>query len=59
MKMALRLDDPPYSRLFVVYPSQNRSISDQEFREKFEEYGTIEDIWIVKDKRTNEDRGTS
>ena len=52
--MALRSDEPPNSRLFILC---QKGITEQEFREHFGEYGTIDDIWIVKDKRTNEDRG--
>ncbi|XP_059168208.1 RNA-binding protein 45-like isoform X2 [Physella acuta] len=48
------LDDPPNSRLFILC---QKGTTEQEFREAFDKYGTIEDIWIIKDKRTNEDRG--
>ncbi|KAK7110500.1 RNA-binding protein 45-like [Littorina saxatilis] len=52
--MAFRSEDPPHSRLFVLC---QKGVSEKDFREKFGEYGKVEDIWIVKDKRTNEDRG--
>uniref|UniRef100_A0A0B7B125 RRM domain-containing protein n=1 Tax=Arion vulgaris TaxID=1028688 RepID=A0A0B7B125_9EUPU len=48
------LDDPPNSRLFILC---QKGTTEQEFRDSFEKYGTIEDVWIIKDKRTNEDRG--
>lgn len=48
------LDEPPNSRLFILC---QKGITEQEFRTCFEQYGTVEDIWIIKDKRTNEDRG--
>jgi len=48
------LDEPPNSRLFILC---QKGITEQEFRTAFEQYGTVEDIWIIKDKRTNEDRG--
>ncbi|XP_005103158.1 RNA-binding protein 45 [Aplysia californica] len=48
------LDDPPNSRLFILC---QKGTTEQEFRDSFDQYGTIEDIWIIKDKRTNEDRG--
>ncbi|GFN92044.1 RNA-binding protein 45 [Plakobranchus ocellatus] len=50
----LALDDPPNSRLFILC---QKGTTEQEFREAFEKFGMIEDIWIIKDKRTNEDRG--
>ena len=52
--MAFRSEDPPNSRLFILC---QKGISEKEFQEKFAEYGKVDDIWIVKDKRTNEDRG--
>ncbi|KAK0044947.1 RNA-binding protein 45-like [Biomphalaria glabrata] len=48
------LDDPPNSRLFILC---QKGTTEQEFRDAFDKFGTIEDIWIIKDKRTNEDRG--
>ena len=54
--MAFRSEDPPNSRLFILC---QKGVSEKEFRDRFGEYGKIEDIWIVKDKRTNEDRGKS
>ena len=45
---------PPHSRLFVLC---GRGISEDTFKKAFEEYGDVEDIWIVKDRRTNEDKG--
>ncbi|RUS92223.1 hypothetical protein EGW08_000076 [Elysia chlorotica] len=50
----LTLDDPPNSRLFILCP---KGTTEQEFRDAFEKFGAIEDVWIIKDKRTNEDRG--
>ncbi|XP_076473012.1 RNA-binding protein 45-like isoform X2 [Babylonia areolata] len=52
--MAFRSEDPPHSRLFILC---QKGTTEKEFREKFSEFGKVEDIWIVKDKRTNEDRG--
>ncbi|BFY97286.1 hypothetical protein BsWGS_00332 [Bradybaena similaris] len=48
------LDDPPNSRLFILCP---KGTTEQDFRDAFDKFGTIEDVWIIKDKRTNEDRG--
>lgn len=47
-------DDPPNSRLFIVC---NRNITEDEFRKNFEKYGSIEEIWSVKDKSTGEPKG--
>ena len=47
-------DDPPMSRLFIIC---NKTNTDEEFRESFSPFGTIEEIWIVKDKATGEPKG--
>ena len=52
--MAYRTEEPPNSRIFIIY---QKGITEQEFKESFLQYGRIEDIWIVKDKTTNEERG--
>ncbi|XP_048754378.1 RNA-binding protein 45-like isoform X2 [Ostrea edulis] len=45
---------PPNSRLFILC---GKGITEESFKEAFEKYGTVEDIWIVKDRKTNEDKG--
>ena len=50
-----KYDDPPHSRLFIVC---GRSLSEDDFRESFGKYGTIEDFWMVKDRNTDEPKGT-
>lgn len=47
-------DDPPMSRLFIIC---NKSHTEEDFRDAFEQYGDIEDIWVVKDKHTQENKG--
>ncbi|XP_017840630.2 RNA-binding protein 45 [Drosophila busckii] len=47
-------DDPPMSRLFIIC---NKSHTEEDFREAFSPYGEIEDIWVVKDKHTQENKG--
>ncbi|KAH8379999.1 hypothetical protein KR009_008484 [Drosophila setifemur] len=47
-------DDPPMSRLFIIC---NKAHSEDDFREAFSPYGEIEDIWVVKDKHTQENKG--
>lgn len=47
-------DDPPMSRLFIIC---NKGHTEEDFREAFAPYGEIEDIWVVKDKHTQENKG--
>ncbi|BFF97728.1 RNA-binding protein 45 [Drosophila madeirensis] len=47
-------DDPPMSRLFIIC---NKAHTEDDFREAFSAYGDIEDIWVVKDKHTQENKG--
>lgn len=49
-----KYDDPPHSRLFIVC---GKSITEEDFREHFSKYGTIEEIWVVKDRVTEEPKG--
>ncbi|XP_052245992.1 RNA-binding protein 45-like isoform X2 [Dreissena polymorpha] len=42
------------TRLFIL---SGKGVKEDTLREKFEAYGKIVDLWIVKDKRTNEDKG--
>ena len=51
-----KYDDPPNSRLFIVC---GKSITEDEFKEAFEVYGGIEEIWVLKDKVTNEPKGVT
>lgn len=51
-----RKDDPPNSRLFIMCGKQ---ITEEQFRESFGPYGTIEEVWIVKDKVTREPKGVT
>eukprot|EP00117_Sycon_ciliatum_P043674 scpid51784/ scgid31593/ RNA-binding protein 45; Developmentally-regulated RNA-binding protein 1; RNA-binding motif protein 45 len=45
---------PPHSRLFVVCGKGRTS---DDLRPVFEKYGTIEDIFVVKDRQTGESKG--
>lgn len=47
-------DDPPNSRLFIVCSKQ---VSEDDFREAFQEFGTIEEVWVLKDKVTGANKG--
>jgi len=51
-----KYDDPPNSRLFIVC---GKSITEDDFKEAFEPYGLIEEIWVLKDKVTNEPKGVT
>ena len=50
----LKLDDPPYSRLFIVC---SKNTTEGDLRGAFQKYGTIEQIWIVRDPVTKEPKG--
>lgn len=47
-------DEPPMSRLFIIC---NKAHTEEDFREAFSQFGEIEDIWVVKDKFTGENKG--
>lgn len=51
-------DDPPYSRLFVVY-NRKDPVTEAEIREDFSQYGNVQDIFIVKDRSNGEPKGES
>ena len=55
--MANSSDDPPYSRLFVVY-NKNDPVSEAELKNDFSVYGNITDVFLVKDKKSGESKGT-
>lgn len=48
-------DDPPNSRLFII---GSKLLTEEDFRNAFEEFGTIEEIKVVKDRQTQENKGT-
>lgn len=48
------VDNPPFSRIFIVCSKKHTS---DDMRAAFEQFGGIEDIWVVKDKHTKENRG--
>ena len=47
-------DYPPFSRVFVVC---SRNHKEEDIRAAFQPYGTIEDVWVVKDRMTKENKG--
>ncbi|XP_041431784.1 RNA-binding protein 45 isoform X3 [Xenopus laevis] len=48
------LDDPPNSRVFLVV---SKYATEDLIRERFSDFGEIQDIWVVKDKQTKESKG--
>lgn len=47
-------DDPPNSRLFVI---SHKSLDEHDLRKAFEKFGKIEDVWVVRDRHTGENKG--
>lgn len=45
---------PPFSRLFIIC---SRHHTENDFRDCFSKFGTIEDIWFVKDRMSGEKKG--
>ena len=48
------VDDPPFSRLFLLIP---KAMSEDELRQAFLVHGAIQDIYMVRDRRTRESKG--
>ncbi|XP_058800716.1 RNA-binding protein 45 isoform X2 [Phymastichus coffea] len=49
-------DDPPNSRLFVIC---HKSLEEDDLKKAFEKFGKIEDIWVVKDRTTGDNKGVT
>ena len=47
-------DHPPFSRVFVVC---SRGHKEDEIHAAFQPFGQIEDVWMVKDRMTKENKG--
>lgn len=47
-------DVPPMSRLFVIC---NKSNTEEDIRAAFEQFGDIEEVWVVRNKQTGENKG--
>ena len=56
MAMADRVntDFPPFSRVFVVC---SRGHKEEDIQAAFQQFGNIEDVWMVKDRMTKENKG--
>ncbi|XP_022903980.1 RNA-binding protein 45-like [Onthophagus taurus] len=48
------IDNPPNSRLFVI---SSRQLTEDDFKEAFNKFGEIEEVWVVKDRQTGERKG--
>jgi hypothetical protein len=48
------VDDPPFSRLFLLIP---KAMSEDELRNAFQIHGKIQDIHMVRDRRSQESKG--
>ena len=53
-KKLINHDSPPFSRVFVVC---SKGMREEEVQEAFAVFGPIEDIWMVKDRMTKENKG--
>lgn len=51
-----KTDDPPNSRLFII---GHKALNEDDFRNAFAKFGNIEEIWVVKDKRTGDNKGVT
>ncbi|CAH1789727.1 unnamed protein product [Owenia fusiformis] len=49
-------DDPPFSRLFVLC---GKKTEEDELKQLFGDYGTLEDVWLVKDRATGIFKGVA
>lgn len=52
----LEINEPENSRIFVLY-DKNNPISENEFNEMFGNYGTVKNIYIVKDRNSDNVKG--
>jgi hypothetical protein len=50
------VDDPPFSRLFLLIP---KAMSEDELRNAFQIHGKIQDIHMIRDRRSQESKGFS
>jgi RNA recognition motif-containing protein len=51
---SIDIDNPPFSRVFIVC---GRSLTSEDVKDAFSVYGTVEDVRMVKDKITRENKG--
>lgn len=46
--------EAPHSRLFIIGP---KHLGEDDFRKAFDSFGKIEDIFVVKDRVTGDNKG--
>lgn len=51
-----KYNDPPNSRLFIV---GGKNITEDDFKECFSKYGTVTEVWLVKDRVSGEPKGVT
>lgn len=51
-----KADDPPNSRLFIIC---SKSLTEDDFRDAFAKFGTIEEVWIVRDRQSGDPKGVA
>ena len=54
MNERINVDSPPFSRVFIVCSKLHR---EEDINAAFSQYGTVEDVWMVKDRMTKENKG--
>lgn len=54
MSERINVDSPPFSRVFLVC---SKSHKEEDMRMAFTQYGDVEDVWMVKDRMTKENKG--
>lgn len=54
MNERVNVDSPPFSRVFVVCSKSHR---EEDVNAAFSQYGCVEDVWMVKDRMTKENKG--
>lgn len=50
------INEPENSRIFILY-DKNHPISETEFKEMFGNFGTVKNIYIVKDRNSDGVKG--
>lgn len=50
------INEPENSRIFVLY-DKNHAISENEFKEMFGKFGSVKNIYIVKDRNSDNVKG--
>lgn len=50
------INEPENSRIFVLY-DKNHTISENEFKDMFGKFGSVKNIYIVKDRNSDNVKG--